>query len=71
MFGIPLVGADICGFIGNTTAELCTRWTQLGSLYPFSRNHNDIKSSSQEPWVFGEPYTTDMNNAIRLKYRLM
>uniref|UniRef100_A0A3B4D1H3 Lysosomal alpha-glucosidase n=1 Tax=Pygocentrus nattereri TaxID=42514 RepID=A0A3B4D1H3_PYGNA len=71
LYGVPLVGADICGFEGDTSEELCVRWTQLGAFYPFMRNHNDRANAPQEPYVFGQQAQAAMRSVMTLRYSLL
>ncbi|CAN0009790.1 unnamed protein product [Bubo scandiacus] len=65
------IGADICGFNYNTTYELCLRWMQLGSFYPFSRNHNAEGNSEQDPAVFGEEFAKISRTTLQIRYSLL
>ncbi len=71
MSGIPFVGVDIGGFWEACNGELLVRFTQLGALMPFCRNHNSLGQPDQEPWAFGEPYESACRIAIEQRYRLM
>lgn len=69
--GMPFVGVDLGGFEGDTNPELLARWTQVGALYPFCRNHAMDSSIRQEPWVFGPRIEAICRRYLSLRYQLL
>ncbi|KAI8822195.1 glycosyl hydrolases family 31-domain-containing protein, partial [Fimicolochytrium jonesii] len=73
--GYGFAGGDIGGFISEPGmgpgGELLTRWYNSAVFTGFFRGHSDKDSARREPWVYGEPYTTAIRKAIRLRYTLL
>ena len=69
--GFPFAGADVGGFFGDPSKELLTRWYQAGAFYPFLRAHAHLDTRRREPYLAGEPYTSIMTRALRLRYQLL
>ncbi|XP_046524917.1 probable maltase-glucoamylase 2 [Equus quagga] len=73
LFGIPLVGANICGYREDVAEELCRRWMQLGAFYPLSRNHNGPDFRDQDPAAFGEnsQLLNSSRHYLNIRYTLL
>ncbi|HET7152072.1 MAG TPA: glycoside hydrolase family 31 protein [Candidatus Acidoferrum sp.] len=69
--GMPLIGDDIGGFAGSPTADLMTRWFEVGALNPIYRDHAAKGTADQEPWVHGPEQEAIRRRFIELRYRLM
>ena len=71
IFGIPFTGSDICGFMENSSKDLCIRWYNLGTFYPLMRNHNFFNAKDQYPWSFGDDAMKIIHKDIQLRYTLI
>ncbi|KND04769.1 uncharacterized protein SPPG_00472 [Spizellomyces punctatus DAOM BR117] len=70
MYGISMIGPDICGFNSNTTEELCNRWMSVGAYFPFMRNHNIRGTISQEAYIWNSVAEASRTH-LRHRYSLL
>jgi alpha-glucosidase len=69
--GIPFIGPDLGGYIGDGTKELFIKWMEVGVFSPYLRNHKGFFTTANEPWSYGEEAEAISKTYIGFRYRLM
>ena len=69
--GLPFVGPDLGGYIGDGSKDLFKRWIEVGVFSPFVRNHKEFFATANEPWAYGEEAEAISRTYIGFRYRLM
>ncbi|RYM05796.1 DUF4968 domain-containing protein [Sporolactobacillus sp. THM7-7] len=69
--GVAFCGTDVGGFGWDCSAELLSRWVQVGCFTPLFRNHSSIFTRDQEPWAFDEETEAINRKYIKLRYQLL
>lgn len=69
--GVAFAGTDIGGFAYDATGDLLVRWTQMGTFFPFMRNHSALDTTRQEPWQFGPEVEAICRKYINLRYAIL
>jgi len=69
--GFSYSAADVGGFAGGPSADLLTRWFQIGAFYPVFRDHSAKGTPRAEPWVDGPEHLAIRRRFVEERYRLM
>jgi alpha-glucosidase len=69
--GFSWSAADVGGFAGGPSADLLTRWFEIGAFYPVFRDHSAKDSPRVEPWIDGADHLAIRRRYVEERYRLM
>jgi len=70
--GFAYSGDDIGGFAGDVpSADLLTRWFEIGAFNPIFRDHYTKGKAAQEIWVSGPDHEAIRRKYVEERYRLM
>ena len=69
--GFAFAGADVGGFAGTPPTDLLTKWLEIGAFQPIDRDHTELGTGDQEPWVGGPEQEAIRRRFIEARYRLM
>jgi alpha-glucosidase len=69
--GFAFTGADVGGFAGTPPSDLLTQWLEIAAFQPIDRDHTELGTGDQEPWVGGPEQEAIRRRFIEARYRLM
>lgn len=69
--GVPFVGPDLGGYIGDGNKELFRRWMEVGAFSPYLRNHREQLGAANEPWAYGVEAEAISKSYLGFRYRLL
>ncbi|HVZ83485.1 MAG TPA: TIM-barrel domain-containing protein [Terracidiphilus sp.] len=69
--GFSFAGADVGGFAGTATPQLLTKWIEIGAFQPIDRDHSELGTGDQEPWIGGPEQEDIRRRYIEERYRLL
>ncbi len=69
--GFGYSAADVSGFAGGPSADLLTRWFEIGAFTPVFRDHSANGTPRVEPWVDGPDHLAIRRRFVEERYRLM
>jgi alpha-glucosidase len=69
--GFAFTGADVGGYAGTPSTELLTKWLEIAAFQPIDRDHTELGTADQEPWVGGLSQEAIRRRFIETRYQLM